>query len=126
MTSNSSPRAGRRSVDQRWRDLDVRRRWHLVAGKARPQDGHEAVTMLGYARQMRQRSHLWAVVAAVAACATVIALTLAFDGSLATDSLVLAGGIGIGVGLGYEVGGRIQARRLHRKAVAVLAQSETT
>jgi hypothetical protein len=125
MTSSPSPRPEPRSVDQRWRDLGVRRRWHLVTGGGSPRNRDEAITMLGYARQMHHRSHLWAIATAMAAFAIVMALVLSLDGSLATDSLILAGGIGIGVGLGYELGGRIQARRLHRKAEAALAESET-
>jgi hypothetical protein len=124
VTSDASPNPDRRRIQRRWRDLGLRRRWDLVARGRRPRDTDEAITMLGYARQLLHRSQIWAYVAALGAFALVLALELVVGGDIDGGSFVLAGGIAVGVGLGLELGGRYQARRLHRRAEAALAESD--
>lgn len=126
MRSNASSRPPGRSIEERWRDLGIRRRWDLVAGGGWPEGRDEAITMLGYARTMRKRSWLWVVVAGLAAFSVVIALEMLIAGSLDTGSVILAGGIAVGVGIGFQLGGRYQARRMHRKAEATLAATSET
>lgn len=82
--------------------------------------------MLGYTHQMRRRSQVWAILAAVSAFTIVLAIELLVEGSIGTNSLILAGGIAVGTGLGVELGGRHQARRLRRKAEAALAESKAS
>lgn len=110
-------------IGRRWRQLGWRRRWDLTVGGSSPRGRREAITVLGYARQMMQRSRFWALLGAASAFVVVVALELLIAGEVTGDSLILGGAISIGVGLGLELGGRSQARRLHRRAETVLAES---
>ncbi|MFP3913563.1 MAG: hypothetical protein ACLFWM_01705 [Actinomycetota bacterium] len=53
-----------------------------------------------------------------------LAVSLAMEGGLTGDSLIGAGGISVGVGLGIEVAGHIAGKRLASRARRVLSRSD--
>lgn len=120
MTAESN---GHNGIEARWRRLGWRRRVDLVVRGNPPQGTREAITVLGYARGMLRRRYLWAILAGISAFVVVLGLELFIGGEVTTSSLILGGAVAAGVGLGLELGGRVQARRLHRRAEAVLAES---
>ena len=115
---------GRDTIEARWRQLGWRRRSALVIRGDPPSGRREAMTALGYSRLILHRARLWALLGAVSAFVVVLALEMLIGGGVTTDSLVLGGAISVGVGLGLGVGSRLQARNLHRRAEAVLAESK--
>lgn len=111
MASHAVPQG--READQRWKDLDRRRRTALLGG-AHPADREEAKTALGYGHRMRSRANLFAWVGALGAFAVAVAVALLMEGQITTRTFVMAGGIAVGVGFGFEVAGRWWGRRLER------------
>lgn len=110
-----------RDAERRWRQVPWRARRRMLAGGQRPADEEQAVAALGYARRLRERSPLWAVVGAMAALVVSLALAMVVEDGLTRQSFVIAGGIGVGVGLGLEIMGRIQSGKLRDLAEEVLA-----
>lgn len=108
-----TPFPGGREADQHWKALDRRRRTALLRG-AHPADREEAKTALGYGHRMRSRANLFAWVGALGAFAVVVAVALLIEDQITTRAFVMAGGVAVGVGLGFEVVGRWWGRRLER------------
>lgn len=107
-------------AESRWRRLPWSRRLALGLGGATPADDAEAATSLGHARRLSERNGLWSVVGALSGFVVALFLAIVTDGTVTTESLIIAGGIGVGVGLGFETARRVQSRRLEGRARQVL------
>lgn len=119
MSSHIEQIPGGRDADRRWKHLGRKRRAALLKG-AQPGNDEEAVTAMGYGRRMRTRSQLFAFIGAIGAFIVYLAIALLMEGEATRQTLILAGGVAIGVGLAFEIIGRRRGRRLEQNAKEAL------
>lgn len=67
-------------------------------------------------------NHLWSLLGSLSAIVVVLALEMIFQGDVTMRSFVIGGAVAIGVAVGFEIGGRRQARSLERRSRAALSE----
>jgi hypothetical protein len=107
-------------MERRWRQLDKTRRVKLAIFSDMPNDRDEAAVALGFARHMRDRVRLWAMVGAVSVFVGALVVGALIEGGLTPRANFVAFLLGFGVAITIEVAGRVRAHRLERNAGQVL------
>lgn len=122
MSPNDSRMPGGREAEEAWRELGRERRTDIIIKGDDPASEREATTALAYARRMQERNGVFALLGAVSAFVVWLAISMLFQDQLGGQDFLLAGAIGVAVGLGLGFGGRLRANNLEERAEDALAQ----
>ena len=97
---------------ERWGDLDSPTRFGLVFGIRKPDSRHEALTALGFAREMREFGAIYLILLAAGVTSVWVALAL-LTGTFTPLGLLPAFGFALGFGW---LGRILVARGLEKRA----------